>query len=142
MTKQFKWEEKYSVKVPILDTQHQRFFDITNQILLTFDNPLTIELKERLTLLIVDLGNYALHHLDFEEHCMKSNRCPGCPEHSEVHDLYREKVRTFLQEVKNPDVDIVKLAKEVAEFSQNWLSKHILSKDKEYIGYLTSDNVT
>ena len=152
MRKLFKWSDKYSVGVPSLDIQHKRFFEITNEIVSVLDNPNysntvdfananVSDLKKQLILLIVELGNYALGHLGYEEGCLRTHKCPGCETHTEIHDVYREKVKNYLGEVRKPEIDVFALAQDVATFSQDWLSQHILSKDKEYTGCLTKFNV-
>ncbi len=141
MHKQFKWNNKYSVKVDSLDEQHKYFFDLTNQILTLLEHPHNPHLKERLILLIVKLGRYAFFHLDFEEDCMSRYGCPDLVAHREIHEAYRNKVINYLRQVREEGVDLFKLAEEVAEFSQDWLSGHILSKDREYIDCLEKNDV-
>lgn len=141
MPKEFIWNDKYSVKVSSLDEQHKHFFQITNQIIYLLEEPHSSELKSLLTDEIVELGRYANHHLDYEEKCMHNCRCEGCEGHPEAHDIYRDKVLSYLKQVREESTDIYALAQEVAEFSQQWLSKHILSKDREYIGCLTESGI-
>ncbi len=141
MPKQFVWDDKYSVKVPSLDAQHKRFFQLTNDILLIVDDPINADLKRKLILLIVEFGNYALNHLTYEEHCTKSSMCSGQEDHLVAHDSYRERVKGYLRDVVKPETDLPTLAKEVAEFSQSWLSGHILNIDRGYIECLTQHHV-
>jgi hemerythrin len=141
MTKKFKWNDKYSVKVPSLDEQHKKFFDITNQIIDVLEKPHNPALKERLILLLVKLGIYAQYHLDYEENCINRYKCKGCETHPGAHALYRSKVKNYLQQVQIEGTDIYKLSGEVAEFSQTWLSTHILHKDREYISCLEHQNL-
>ncbi|OGC69352.1 hypothetical protein A2415_03815 [candidate division WWE3 bacterium RIFOXYC1_FULL_39_7] len=152
MHKQFVWDDKYSVKVPSIDEQHKRFFELTNQILNVLDNPNfsytqdfnnpgVTELKKELIRLVVELGNYAFYHLSYEETCMRNFDCSGCDGHTGIHDKYREKVKEYLMRVREEGADVYTLAEEIAEFSQNWLSGHILKKDREYIDCLVSNEV-
>ena len=141
MSKEFIWNDKYSVKVPSLDEQHKHFFQITNRILYLLEKPHNSELKRSLTQEVIELGRYASYHLDYEEGCMRKHKCAGCDGHSEIHDIYRDKVLMYLRQVRESSTDIYALAQEVADFSQNWLSRHILNKDREYINCLTKDNV-
>ncbi|OGC50865.1 hypothetical protein A2716_02415 [candidate division WWE3 bacterium RIFCSPHIGHO2_01_FULL_40_23] len=141
MAKLFKWDDKYSVKVPSLDEQHKHFFTLTNRILTMIEKRRNSELRESLIFLLVDLGNYALLHLDYEEDCMEKYRCSGCEDHPIAHAVYRDKVKQYLGQLKEESVDIYALAQEVAEFTQNWLSHHILRKDREYIDCLSPHNL-
>jgi hemerythrin len=141
MTKLFVWENKYSVGVPSLDAQHKRFFEITNDILNIADNKSSPVLKKDLTLLLIELGKYALNHLSYEENCINRYKCPGYESHTLIHDTYRKKIEVYLHSMRNKDTDIKVLAKEAAEFSRDWLSSHILNKDREYIPCLTEKNV-
>lgn len=137
-SKRFIWNDSYSVHVPSLDAQHKGFFDITNKILDLLDNRHDQGLKQDLILSLVELGNYALDHLKYEEVCINKYRCRGCEGHPMAHDVYREKVQVYLRKVREEDADIYQLAQEVAVFSQNWLSNHIANMDKEYVDCMTS----
>lgn len=141
MAKLFVWDNKYSVGVPTLDAQHKRFFEITNDILKIADSPTSPVLKKDLTLLLIELGKYALNHLSYEENCINRYKCPGYETHTLIHDTYRKKIEEYLQAMRNATTDITSLAKEAAEFSQNWLSSHILNKDREYIPCLTTKDI-
>jgi len=137
MSISFVWKDEYSVKVPSLDEQHKGFFEITNQIITLLDKPRSDELKENLILALVRLGRYALYHLDYEEQCINRYKCDGWETHAQAHDLYREKVKDYLGRVRIENSDIYALAREAADFSQTWLSTHILNKDREYITCLS-----
>ena len=141
MHKQFKWDNKYSVKVPSIDEQHKYFFDLTNQILALLEQPHNPHLKERLILLTVKLGRYSFFLLDFEEDCMSRYSCPDLVAHREIHETYRSKVINYLRQVREEETDLYKLAEEVAEFSQDWLSGHILTTDRDYIDCLEKNGV-
>ena len=141
MTRLFKWDDKYSVEVPSLDDQHKNFFDITNRILVLLEKPHNPELKESVVMLLIELGNYASNHLDYEEGCIRKNFCTGCEDHPVAHSVYRDKIREYLRRVREADTDIYALAFEVAEFTQYWLSQHILAKDRCYISCLTQHKV-
>jgi hemerythrin len=133
MTKQFQWDDKYSVNVTTLDEQHKEFFDITNKILLLVENPGSPEPKEKLIRLLVKLGEYAFYHLDYEEDCLEKYNCPERENHAFIHDVYKEKITEYIRQARESETGILALAKQSAEFSQNWLSAHILSRDREYI---------
>jgi len=57
--KRFVWDDSYSVKVPSIDEQHKKFFDITNQILDIIENTRSPDVKNSLILAVVELGRYA-----------------------------------------------------------------------------------
>ncbi|OGC46359.1 hypothetical protein A3B64_05020 [candidate division WWE3 bacterium RIFCSPLOWO2_01_FULL_37_24] len=135
--KRFVWDDSYSVKVPSIDEQHKKFFDITNQILDIIENTRSPDVKNSLILAVVELGRYALYHLSYEEECIFKFQCTECSDHPLSHDYYRKKVKEYLKQVRDKKTDIFVLAEEVAVFSREWLSKHIAAKDREYIPCMT-----
>jgi len=130
MIDKFVWRDEYSVGIPSIDDQHKQFFLITDEIIdLLLKKDKTME---ELRASAFKLGDYASYHLKTEEGYFDHLNYPDAPRHVHEHDLYRQKVAYYLRELEKPEVDVPRLAEEIANYSITWLSHHILQTDKQY----------
>ena len=135
----FEWDESYDVGVEKFNEQHRHFFEISNVI---YDLVEGGEVnREKLFPEILELVNYGSYHMSAEEDAFLKYNYPKTREHVEAHDLYRQKMQEYLEKSMSENVDIVKLAKEVADFASDWLFEHIRMVDKQYSGFLKGKEV-
>ncbi|MDD5547655.1 MAG: bacteriohemerythrin [Candidatus Pacebacteria bacterium] len=139
MSLRFIWNNSYSVNVKIIDEQHVAFLDIVNHIfdLLDTESLLSAEQteeaqKEKLLAAISELHNYSFFHLTTEEGFFQQFNYENTKEHMEAHDLFRKRVSNYMEASKRPDIDIKVVANDMANFSREWLTNHILTEDKKY----------
>lgn len=130
-TQKFNWIIDYSVYVKEIDEQHRHFLDIANSIFDLLDSE-GISLDD-LLVRINKLGDYIFYHFVTEEEYFKKFNYEDTESHIKEHNFFRGKVNEFIEEFKKDNVDLKKTAEEMAEFSGNWLIKHILATDKDYI---------
>jgi len=126
----FIWDPKYSVSVKSIDTQHQRFFEIINEIY-TLIHQIYFT-KDDLLKVVKELEKYAEFHLSFEEKYFKEYKYPDIKIHTAAHNVFRQKIKEYLDEVQKPNSKPDLLAADIAEFTKNWLSEHILNLDHKY----------
>lgn len=127
----FFWDPKYSVNIKSIDTQHQRFFEICNEI-----NYLISQHKadEKSVGKVVDeLFDYAKTHLTYEEKYFKELNYPGTSTHIVQHDLFRKKISEYKHSLEN--------ANAIADFARDWLSDHILAVDHQYSQFFIAHDV-
>ena len=131
----FRWTEKYSVNIAVLDRQHQALFDTVN------------ELKEALTSghgsVVVDdvlkkLFDYALTHFAAEELLMTEHAYPGLETHRAEHKRFARNTKKFLEDYKAGKTGV---PVELLLFLQSWLNDHLLKTDKAYSAYLNARGV-
>jgi hemerythrin len=130
----FIWTPEYSVGVQLIDEQHQHFFGIANKLaaLAEEEDPKHDDLAS----LFGELGDYALYHLSTEESFFREFKYEDVSAHVAAHDAYREKVAShFTGVMSDPNVDIKKLADEMALYSGAWLQQHILVMDKKFTAF-------
>jgi hemerythrin len=134
------WDAKYSVGIKSIDSQHQKFFEIINEIYFLVGNHHQEPDKDSLLKVIGNLAEYADTHLKYEEKYFEEFKYGGAEEHTQAHDLMREKIKSYVELVKIPETDVTKVANEMADFLKDWLSAHILDMDHKYIQlFLTHD---
>ena len=126
----FIWTEDYSVGIKLIDDQHQRFFEIANEILGLIDEKEPE--REVLSAYLDELGNYALYHLGTEERFFDEFKYQGAPEHRVAHDIFRTTVGKYLDDVRKTTTNITELSGNTASFSSSWLKNHIFVMDKQY----------
>ncbi|MFA6494867.1 MAG: bacteriohemerythrin [Candidatus Paceibacterota bacterium] len=130
MQKKFIWSENYSVGVASIDEQHQHFFDIVNSILDMVDQKDVS--RETLIAPIRELSEYVQYHLGTEETYFAEFHYPEAAAHINAHNQYREKIKSYLGIIDDPEKNMHDLAKEIAIFSGDWLFNHILLMDRQY----------
>ena len=129
----FIWDPKYSVNIKSIDTQHQRFFEIINEI---YDLVRKVYFtREELLKVIEELEKYAEIHLSYEEKYFKEFNYPDAKTHTNAHNILRQKVKEYLSDIQKTDSKLEVLAADIAEFTKNWLSEHILDQDHKYIQF-------
>jgi hemerythrin len=139
MYRQFIWTEEHSVGVAEFDEQHKHFFDICNDL---FDLAIGATFsKEAMLVKVAQLGSYANYHLFTEEELFEKIKYPGSAEHTKEHDMFRAKVRDFIDRSRDDTTDLQKLSREVAEFAAGWLFDHILFMDKKYTKFFNEHGI-
>ena len=127
----FIWTEEYSVGIKEIDEQHQHFFEIANKILdlVVGEN----QVKEEILKALTELGDYGFYHFSTEEKYFDEFGYDLAPLHVDAHNKYRETVGKYFKDInKDEGVDVKKIAEDMATYSSNWLSNHILLMDKQY----------
>jgi hemerythrin len=126
----FIWDPKYSVSIKSIDSQHQRFFEIINQIYALVHK--VYFTQEELLTVVKELQKYADFHLSYEEEIFKKYHYPDAKPHIAAHDLFRRQIKDYLAAIQKPSPDLSALAADIADFTKNWLSGHILDLDHRY----------
>lgn len=127
------WDPKYSVNIREIDLQHQKFFEIINTIYFLVEKEKEELDKTKLKKVIDQLNEYGEYHMVFEEKYFKEFNYKETDEHVAIHNLFRDKVKEYYTAMENPKTSMYELGSEIAEFSKNWLSEHILDTDHKYI---------
>ena len=128
--KKFCWTEEFSVNVKEIDEQHQEFIRIANSLIDLADSE--IFNKEEALIKTGQLGSYAFYHLEAEEEMFAKTGYPEADEHVRIHNMFREKVNEFMNQIRDDKSDKKILSKEMAIFAGSWLLNHILGIDKKY----------
>lgn len=129
---QFEWKDQYSVFNEHIDTHHKKLISLFNEIgtLIQGDDdvPLFSTIK-----VISELNIYAIFHFKEEEKLMEQGNYPQLEAHRKSHAAFIQKVKDFKEEYMNND-PLVNY--DIYKFLSDWLVKHILTEDAEYIDYI------
>lgn len=122
--KRLVWDPKYTVHVEELDTQHQKLFSITNDVLDLYENG-SGELYPSLK----DLVEYLCTHIRSENEVMLDCSYPGYAEQNSQHVAFIDKMQSFLKTYKGSDQD---LTFKILSYLQNWIYSHTITMDQKY----------
>jgi len=124
------WEDKFSVNIPEIDSQHKKLLDIINTLYKAFKAG---KAKKEVKKILNDLVGYTSYHFGTEERYFDQFNYPENDVHKEEHDKLTAQVLEFQ---KNIDSGKVTLSAEIMEFLKTWLEEHILHSDKKYSDFL------
>ncbi len=130
------WDQKYSVNVKEIDAQHQRLFELINNL---YDAMKKGEGKDVLPKIIEELANYTVYHFSTEEKYFDKFNYPETEAHKIQHKNFVDKVTEFKKGYDNLQVA---LTVDVISFLQDWLINHISGSDKKYSAFFNQNGLT
>jgi hemerythrin len=128
------WNPGFSVGVESLDADHRMLISLLNQL----DEAVRHgEPRETVRRVLDGLLDYSDYHFAREEALMAACAYPDLEAHKRTHRTLRAQVADIRERyVRNPETIH---AREVLIFLKNWLSAHILGRDKLYQPFMASD---
>ena len=121
------WKDSFSVGIPSIDDQHKKLVEMINNLFSEFSKGIT---DEFLNEIIKELEKYTMYHFSYEEKFMKLYNYAGYKDHKAEHNLFVEKIKNYKETLSKEN------KKEVIDFLtflKNWLLKHIMGTDKQYM---------
>jgi hemerythrin len=128
------WDNSFSVGIPSIDAQHQRLFDLVNEL---FDGVKHVN-HSVIERVLGELVEYTVSHFAFEEKLLADNGYPEEKEHLAKHRKLVESVSAFVKEFESGEsmVDF-----RLLNFLRSWLAGHILGEDMKYRTHLIDAGV-
>jgi len=132
----FDWNESFSVKVSVIDNQHQELFRIgesINELLRDHDDSDTYD---EIMSLIGELLSYTKYHFEEEEKLLEGHGYPDLDAHIVEHN----KFINYLENINENDVDDnqKETLAELIKFIATWIFKHINNTDFKYSDFLVA----
>jgi hemerythrin len=126
------WKDEYSVRVPEIDTQHQRLLTVINQL----HEAMRMGGKpESLKAVTDELVSYTRYHFGYEEQMLARASYQGLEEHKRKHRAMVAQVEGFASEITSGKASV---SLKLMSFLKEWLSRHIMETDQRYSGHMTS----
>jgi hemerythrin-like metal-binding protein len=135
MDNAFQWNDRYSVKVYVMDVQHKRLFEIIHELYTAMHSG---HGKDVVGGVLQRLIDYTVQHFGAEEKLMGENKYPSLASHRVEHKLLTDKVLAFKKEF---DTEKASITPELMTFLQSWLTNHIQAVDQKYSEFLNSKGV-
>jgi len=128
----FTWNAKYALGVPQIDAEHQRLFEIANQLheAMRAGSTAAVE-RQSLAALI----SYTKTHFKHEEDLMIRHKYVDYPKHKVEHDTFTSKVVELQREHQ---AGRVALSLEIMRFVKDWLAHHICEVDHRVAEHIHS----
>lgn len=127
------WDDRYSVAIPIVDTQHQELFNITNE-LYSACRQGGSSAKDRFMEIVPKVVAYVKLHFSTEETLMNKISYPYFPDHKLEHEDF---VKRVLEEVRNFENGKDFVPNAFVRFLRDWIIKHIAVSDASVGRYIT-----
>lgn len=122
----FPWNEKYSVGVREMDSQHKVLVDILNEL---FEAMQANKSKEILGTIISKLVNYTKTHFTNEERIMERYGYPDLAAQKKEHLAFINKITEYKNDFESGKVA---MSVSITSFLKDWLINHISGIDKKY----------
>ena len=125
------WTDEMSVGVSVIDSDHQKIFELLNRLGYSLRENLTYDVLAKV---LSELSNYTDYHFQREEILMQVCDYPGIAKHKRIHRILRTQVSKYRSDfMNNPNgLDIVQFRK----FLNDWLIEHIMHMDKDYESWM------
>jgi hemerythrin len=124
------WMPTYLTGNSAVDRQHQRLFDLVNEL---HHGIIAGKGRESLGPALKALASYTLEHFATEEGFMRSTSYPGFPRHKAKHDQLAAQVKDLMAQY---DGGALTLPGTLSKFLADWLTHHIKEEDMEMITWV------
>ena len=129
------WSNNLSVDIKGLDDQHKKLIDLINQL---NDAMKVGKGKDVIGKVLGSLIDYTKYHFGAEEKLMQTHSYPSYIIHKKAHD---DLTKQALDLQKKFEAGNLAITIEVMGFLKDWLSKHIMSTDKQYTSFFKGKGV-
>jgi hemerythrin len=124
------WENSYSVGINTIDTQHQKFISIINELYESFVDQTA---ASKMAKILDDLIDYSHYHFKTEEELFEKYNYHKKDFHMAKHKEFTDKIEEFRQSFEKEKINVTF---QLMNYLRNWLINHIKSEDQEYAGFL------
>lgn len=124
----YKWDEKYCIGEPQIDSQHRKLFQICERIMKIFEYHDDAKNQRAVVEAIKFLKNYTIEHFASEEAYQRAIGYDGYEEHHEKHEEFTQTIleqEKLLEESGYAFEDVERFI----EIVNNWLAEHIMCCD-------------
>lgn len=128
--KRLVWDPRYTVHVGELDAQHQKLFDITNNVLDIYENG-SGDLFPSLQAFV----EYLCTHIKSENTVMLRCNYPDYAAQNQQHITFIDKMQSFLKSYREEDKN---LTFSMLSYLHHWIYSHTINEDLKYGRYLIS----
>ncbi len=117
------WNESYSLKNAVLDTQHKKLFGILNRL---YDDAMDNVNESAYETAVGRLLFYTNYHFDTEEQIMGKCNHPFLYDHAQEHQSFTEKIGELKNNIGHDSKEKTKV---LIEFLVNWIVHHVVVED-------------
>lgn len=122
----FTWKPEYSVNEAVLDSHHQKLFQIINAV---YENVMNSSELDCIVPKINELSAYTNSHFSSEEQYMRERGFPGIKDHIAQHREFTYSIETMRARYHDNDLEVTR---ELIVVLGEWLLRHVIKEDKKY----------
>jgi hemerythrin len=131
----FPWSADYAIGVPLIDRQHQKLFEIANQVIHAID----LGHDEVVRNLVVEFLEYNNFHIAEEAKYMERMDPAEVGEQERVRDEIRTDLLAMRDRLESDGETVLKIGRSgFVDFFHAWVVDHILKEDRKFARYLYS----
>lgn len=131
---------EYMTGVPAIDNQHRYYFELLDKFV-TGSKEGNIS-REKFNKNVNEVIAYALEHFDSEEFLMRSIDYPLYEEHLAKHNVFRDKMDVFMEEIDAGGIKIDKFMEKISKWLVEWVKIQMLDDDSKLAKYIKENNIT
>lgn len=121
-------KEEYYTHIPQIDEEHQKLFDIINEVFNLSQNELIPDKYDHIRAILGELTDYARYHFSHEEEYMKSIGYKRMFMQKVQHDIFMNKIESY--DLDEMDDNQQEALSDLLTYLGDWLVNHILEEDK------------
>lgn len=125
-----RWDSKFAIGIPAIDSQHRKLFMLCNSLHSSLNNKsLGASWEEEFSYTLKECVEYVKVHFKSEEVLMQAAGFAGYKEHKKVHEDFVRKVLEFSQSEDHS----IGMAFKLVRFLYEWILSHIAHDDKLFV---------
>lgn len=131
----FTWNDSYSVKVALCDSQHKKLFAIINQLA---EAMRVGQAQDVMSRTVKELLDYTRTHFGQEEELLRKTNFPHLAAHQELHKKFVADVEALEKQTREGrSANSV----QVLNLLRDWLVNHIQKTDRMYSAHLNAAGI-
>lgn len=126
------WNDKFLLGINEIDEQHRKLVDLVERTKeLVIDAKDGIDCYDEIVSVLKELSDYTIYHFTYEEGLMENVNYDNIIAHKMEHKIFVKKISNFMSE--DLEEDQPDKIEQLTYFLLDWLVKHILSTDSQYV---------
>lgn len=129
----FQWNDSFSVGHAEMDRQHQRLFDVINDLHRNMKQKVSLDALEKV---VTELVDYTRYHFRAEEELLTRVGYPELSAQRQQHRKFVEKIEGYQRDLHEGRTTV---SMSMLEFLRDWLLGHIQKQDRLYAEQVSTD---
>jgi hemerythrin len=127
------WDDKYSVKIPLIDEQHKELLEHTNTLYRGCLAGTEEEKKAFFMSTVHVVVDYTKYHFSAEEKMLENIKYPELARHKKEHEGFVQKLVDDVKSYQNGEKFV---PNNFVRFLKDWILSHIAMEDTKYSRYI------